>query len=130
MAKREQPRWTTKADALVDSEVEEYASHLRRIAVRLARYEGAAYINPKLVLDAKDCLSRSGLNRRTFYLRPEIEFGAGTGLLALCPSVPDIVGIATWISEPHRPTFSWAAILAMAVVGIFLVLHGWFRGSS
>ncbi len=128
MARDDQPKWSKQSTERVESISAEFDENIRRIAIRIARHEKSVYVDPRHVDEAKGCLSRSGLNRRPWYERPELEVGLGMWLLGLMFAIPDIVGIITSIPEAKKPYVSWSVIAVFAALGAFFSTHGWYRG--
>jgi len=105
MSNGNQPAILSKARDHLNDLADEFKDNIRKIAIRIARHERAVYVNPRHFDEAKDCLNRTGLNRRSFWSRPELEVGAGTTLLSLTLSVPDMVAI-TKVAPDDQKTVS------------------------
>lgn len=118
------PRWLKAAEAQADLLVENFEVDLRGIARSIARHQNAEAVLMNHVDEAFDCLARAGLKRLVWWQRTELEVGVGSFLFALALASPDVLG--AWF--PDAGGIIRAAMAALAILGVGVCLHGWFRG--
>lgn len=114
------PRWLKAAEAQADLLVENFEVDLRGIA----RHQNAEAVLMNHVDEAFDCLARAGLKRLVWWQRTELEVGVGSFLFALALASPDVLG--AWF--PDAGGIIRAAMAALAILGVGVCIHGWFRG--
>ncbi len=119
------PRWLRAQLNKVKQISEGIKENIKAIAEICAKHDRSEEVLPRHLDDAYSVLERTGLQRQSFWSRPEIEFGFGAWLM----------GAAGWVSEFFVRYFtSFAAWLpgmtgTLAATGCLLMVRAWLRGS-
>ena len=126
---RPQPRWPRDTSTRIKEEVSEFRENLRHIATCFARSERASNVDPRHVEEAFAALSTLGLRRRRWLHRPEFEVAVGSLLIGAAANCPDILA-AFFAGDWLRQTGVLVASISIpGIIGAFLAIHGWYRGT-
>lgn len=118
------PNWHKPATEHVDQLRDQFHANIKAIARTLAKHDNAETVLKNHVDAAFDCLARSGLTRRVWWKRTELEVGMGSFLFALALASPDVLN--AWF--PVNQAIVQSTMLVLALFGAGLTLHGWLRG--
>jgi hypothetical protein len=128
MPEPKEPQWLSATTKHLNDEVKEYKSHLRDIAIVLARRERSETVNLRHVEEAFGAAARIGLRRNPWWQRTELESTVGGLLVGFTFILPDVVGFF-WPDDSSTRTGVVSGIMvASFLIGAVAAVHAWFRG--
>jgi len=122
-------RVTNRTFEYVKVITEQFGNRLGRIARQLAEHERAEYVLQRHVDEAFEAMSRTGLNRRPWWQRPESLVAAGVGVFGLANSCPDFIG-GLLPEFAAKATLIRVLMILFIGVGAALITFGFLRGAG
>lgn len=118
--------WSKAAQTQASNIEKDFKGNLRQIADCLAAHDRATQVAPAHVDRAFECLSTHGLCRRPWLDRVEARTSVGGAAIGLAFALPDV--IATLLPKAP-PGLASACVISFILIGVFLVVDGWYQGT-
>lgn len=124
MGQNKSPTWLPGSKQAAEVAAREYQENVRRVAVRLARHSQCERVLEQHVTQAVFVLHESGLKRRGLLRRPELEISAGFSIMGIGWGSPDVCNALFGDGN----SYGAGTLIALLLIGLGLVIHGWTRG--
>lgn len=125
MPKTKPLRWGKPAEELVGSLVEEFQGNLRLTTIRAARHDQADSIDQKHVRQAYEFLVSVGLDRTSWYKRPQLKVTGSAFFLGTMLAVPDFSPVL--FSDERQKAVVVGTMIVLGILSAALYVWSWMQ---